>query len=151
MNIFEEVLHRLSSKTRIRALFKDVHVEDLERIVSRLNEVLAEKQEAREKEEEKRQEKLVSIENIKKLMADSGVSLGDLGISDQEGATKTKRRRNVQKYTFEYQTDAGDTVQWQGATTGRLPRDFQAYLERTGKSRLDCALEPIETEKTEEE
>ena len=55
-----------------------------------------------------------------------------------------KRRRNVQKYTFEYQTEAGDTVQWQGATTGRLPRDFQAYLVRTGKKRLQCALEPIE-------
>lgn len=147
MNIFEEVLHRLSSKTRIRSLFKDVHVEDLERIVARLNEVLAEKQETRQKEEEKRQEKLANIENIKKLMADNGVSMDDLGGLDQEGTQK--RRRNVQKYTFEYQTEAGDSVQWQGATTGRLPRDFQAYLERTGKSRLDCALEPITTETAE--
>ena len=147
MNIFEEVLHRLSSKTRIRSLFKDVHVEDLERIVSRMNEVLAEKQEVRQKEEEKRQEKLASIENIRKLMADNGVSMDDLGSLDQEGTQK--RRRNVQKYTFEYLTEAGDRAQWQGATTGRLPRDFQAYLERTGKSRLDCALEPITTETTE--
>lgn len=140
MNVFEEVLHRLSSKTRIRSLFKDVHVEDLERIISRMNEVLAEKQEVRQKEEARRQAKLNQIESIKKMMAESGVSMDDLGGLEQEAP---KRRRNVQKFTFEYQTETGDTVQWQGATTGRLPRDFQAYLERTGKKRLDCALEEI--------
>ena len=140
MNIFDEILHRLSSKTRIRSLFKDVHVEDLERIISRMNDVLEEKQEARQKEEAKRQEKLDQIESIKKLMAESGVSMDDLGGLEIDAP---KRRRNVQKYNFEYQTETGDTVQWQGATTGRLPRDFQAYLERTGKKRLECALEEI--------
>ena len=146
MNVFEEVLHRLSSKTRIRSLFKDVHVEDLERIISRMNDVLNEKQEVRQKEEAKRQAKLDQIESIKKMMAENGVSMDDLGGLELD---VPKRRRNVQKYTFEYQTETGDTVQWQGATTGRLPRDFQAYLERTGKKRLECALEEI-TESEEE-
>ena len=140
MNVFEEVLHRLSSKTRIRSLFKDVHVEDLERIISRLNDVLTEKQEVRQKEEARRQEKLDQIENIKKMMVESGVSMDDLGGLEIDAS---KRRRNIQKYTFEYQTETGDTVQWKGATTGRLPRDFQSYLERTGKKRLECALEEI--------
>ena len=144
MNVFEEVQHRLSSKTRIRSLFKDVHVEDLERIISRMNDVLKEKQEVRQKEEAMRQEKLDQIENIKKIMAESGVSMNDLGGLELDASNfKKKRRRNVQKYNFEYQTESGDTVQWQGATTGRLPRDFQAYLERTGKKRLECALEEI--------
>lgn len=135
MNVFEEIQHRLSSKTRIRSLFKDVHVEDLERIIARMNDVLAEKQEARDKEDEKRQAKLESIEAIKQIMSDRGVSLDDLGALEIEAP---KKRRNIQKYTFEFQTEAGDTVQWEGATTGRLPRDFQAYLDRTGKKRLDC-------------
>ena len=135
MNIFEEVQHRLSSKARIRSLFKDVHVEDLERIIARMNDVLAEKLEARDKEDEKRQAKLENIEAIKQIMTDRGVSLDDLGALEIE---IPKKRRNVQKYTFEFQTEAGDTVKWEGATTGRLPRDFQAYLDRTGKKRLDC-------------
>ena len=144
MNVFEEVQHRLSSKTRIRSLFKDVHVEDLERIISRMNDVLAEKQEVRQKAEAERQAKFDQIENIKKIMAESGVSMDDLGGLELDASNfKKKRRRNVQKYNFEYQTEAGDTIQWQGATTGRLPRDFQAYLERTGKKRLECALEEI--------
>lgn len=138
MNVFEEIQHRLSSKTRIRSLFKDVHVEDLERIISRMNDVLDEKLQVRDKEEEKRQAKLESIEAIKQIMNDRGVSLDDLGSLEQEAP---KKRRNIQKYTFEYQTEAGDTVQWKGATTGRLPRDFQAYLDRTGKKRLDCVAE----------
>ncbi|USE35920.1 H-NS family nucleoid-associated regulatory protein [Endozoicomonas sp. SCSIO W0465] len=145
MNIFEEVVHRLSSKTRIRSLFKDVHAEDLERIISRLNDVLTEKQEARAKDEEKRKKKQESVEAIKQIMADRGVSLNDLGLGNLElDETAPKRRRNIQKYTFEYENEAGELIKWEGATTGRLPRDFQAYLERTGKKRLDCALEQIE-------
>lgn len=144
MNVFEEVLHRLSSKTRIRSLFKDVHAEDLERIITRMNDVLTEKQEVRQMEEARRQAKLDQIESIKKMMAESGVSMDDLGGLELDVANhKKRRRRNVQKFTFEYQTETGDTVQWQGATTGRLPRDFQAYLERTGKKRLECALEEL--------
>ncbi|WP_067517365.1 H-NS family histone-like protein [Endozoicomonas ascidiicola] len=146
MNIFDEVLHRLSSKTRMRALFKDVHAEDLERVISRLNDVLTEKQEVRIKEEEKRQKKQESVEAIKQIMADRGVSMNDLGLGDldlSDDAPK-RRKRNIQKYTFEYQTEAGESVKWDGATTGRLPSDFQAYLERTGKKRLDCALVEIE-------
>ena len=145
MNIFEEVLHRLSSKTRIRQLFKDVHAEDLERIISRLNGALAEKQEARAKDEEKRKKKQESIEVIKQIMADRGVSMNDLGIGNLDlDEAAPKRRRNIQKYTFEYENESGELVKWDGATTGRLPSDFQAYLQRTGKKRLDCALSEIE-------
>ena len=118
MNIFEEVQHRLSSKTRIRSLFKDVHVEDLERIISRLNDVLAEKQDARARDEEKRKKKQESIEAIKQIMADRGVSMNDLGLGNLEWNTAApKRRRNIQKYTFEYENESGERVKWEGATT----------------------------------
>lgn len=47
MNIFDELLHRLGSKTRIRSLFKDVGMDEMERIINRLNEVLEEKDQRR--------------------------------------------------------------------------------------------------------
>ncbi|WP_252177558.1 H-NS family nucleoid-associated regulatory protein [Endozoicomonas sp. 4G] len=137
MNVFEEIHHRLSSKTRIRSLFKDVHVEDLERIISRMQNVLEEKVEARNKIDEERQAKLESIEAVKQIMAERGISMEDLDYLD---ITTPKRRRNVQRFTFEYQTEAGDTVHWDGSTTGRLPSDFQDYLNRTGKKRLECVV-----------
>lgn len=145
MNIFEEVLHRLSSKTRARQLFKDVHAEDLERMIARLQDVLNEKQEARAKDEEKRKQKLENIEAIRQFMVDRGVSINDLGLSTlEQDEVAPKRRRNVQKYMFEYQNESGELLKWEGATTGRLPRDFQTYLERTGKKRLECVLEAIQ-------
>ncbi|MDP0562609.1 MAG: H-NS family nucleoid-associated regulatory protein [Candidatus Endonucleobacter sp. (ex Gigantidas childressi)] len=138
MNIFDELLHRLSSKTRIRQLLKDVKAPELERILSRIKDTLKEKQLARDNEDAHRQLKIQSIEAIKQIMADRGVSMGDLGLG---GESTPRRRRNTQKYTFQYETNTGDSSSWEGATTGRLPRDFQTYLERTGKKRMDCVIE----------
>ena len=137
MNIFDELLHRLSSKTRIRSLFKDTGLDEMERIIKRLNEVLEEKSKEKHVEEQKRKEKLQSVEEIKKVMEEKGLSLSDLNLL-QEGGKEGKRKRNVSKHHFEYETASGDTVRWYGSTTGRLPKDFQDYLERTGKKRIDC-------------
>ena len=137
MNIFDEIMHRLSSKTRIRSLFKDVHLEDLERIIERLQSITEEKRVAHEAEQAKNKEKEESIEQIRQMLEAKGLSLSDLGVSEED---QPKKRRNVSKYTFEYVTKSGDTVQWYGSTTGRLPRDFQAYLDETGKKRLDCVV-----------
>ena len=137
MNMFEEIMHRLSSKTRIRSLFKDVHLEDLERIIERLQSITEEKRAAHEAEQAKNKEKEESIEQIRQMLEAKGLSLSDLGVSEED---QPKKRRNVSKYTFEYVTKSGDTVQWYGSTTGRLPKDFQAYLDETGKKRLDCVI-----------
>ncbi len=137
MNMFEEIMHRLSSKTRMRGLFKDVHLEDMERIIDRLQSLTEEKRASVEAEQEKNKEKEASIEQIRKILEEKGLSLSDLGGSEE---AQPKKRRNVSKYTFEYVTKAGDTVQWYGSTTGRLPKDFQMYLDQTGKKRLDCVV-----------
>ncbi|MGY0218502.1 H-NS histone family protein [Endozoicomonadaceae bacterium StTr2] len=141
MNIFEEVIHRLGSKTRIRSLFKDVHLEDMESMISRMNEVLEEKYQHRKKEELRRQEKQNSIEEIKKVMAHHGLTLDDFGDNPEKATVPARKKRNIKKFTFEYVDQAGDTVQWHGSTTGRLPKDFQVYLEKSGKKRTDCVVE----------
>ncbi|OQX36710.1 MAG: hypothetical protein B0D91_08510 [Oceanospirillales bacterium LUC14_002_19_P2] len=138
MNIFDEIQHRLASKTRIRALFKDVHIEDIERIISRLEGILEEKKDAVAADEAKRQAKQENIDEVRRLLAERGLSLDDLDPAEEAAP---KKRRNVQKFTFQYETNSGDTVTWHGSTTGRLPKDFQTYLDRTGKKRLDCVIE----------
>ncbi len=141
MNIFDEIVHRLGSKTRIRSLFKDVHLEDMESMITRMNEVLEEKYQHRKKEEERRQEKQSSIEEIKKVMAHHGLTLDDFGENIDKLTAQPRRKRNISKYTFEYVNQSGDSVQWHGSTTGRLPKDFQLYLEKHGKKRTDCIVE----------
>ncbi len=137
MNMFDEIMHRLSSKNRMRGLFKDTHFEDMERIIERMNSLLEEKRKDFEAEQEKNKEKAESIEQVRKMLEEKGLSLSDLGASDE---TQPKKRRNVSKHTFEYQTKAGDKVQWYGSTTGRLPKEFQTYLDDSGKKRVDCIL-----------
>ena len=142
MNIFEELHHRLSSKSRIRSLFKDASVQDLERVLARLNEVYQEKLDVRKAREEQRQQKLSDIKTIQKEMEALGLTLSDFDELDETGKVKGgRRRRNVSKHTFEYETLSGDTVRWYGSTTGRLPKVFQDYLEKTGKKRTDCIVD----------
>lgn len=136
MNIFDEIQHRLASKTRIRTLFKDVHIDDIERIISRLEGVLAEKKSAIAENEAKRQARQEDIDEVRRLLAERGLSLDDLDPSEEVGTIR--KRRNIPKYTFQYETISGDTITWHGSTTGRLPTDFQSYLDRTGKKRLQC-------------
>ncbi len=136
MNVIEELLHRLGSKTRIRSLLKDVGLDEMERIVKRLHEVCDEKKQERHEVEAKRKEKQHSIDEIKKVIESKGLSLADLGLLEK--GVEGKRKRNVSKHHFEYQTVSGDTVRWYGSTTGRLPKDFQDYLNKTGKKRIDC-------------
>ena len=136
MNISDEIYSRLSSKARIRSLFKDVHIDDLEKLIKRLVAVSNEKKEIKKKYEEQRQLKQSNIKDIKKIMEEKGISLNDLGMIEFKDVSK--KRKKLQKYTFEYETGSGTKTKWQGATTGRLPKDFQDYLDRTGKKRLDC-------------
>ncbi|MTI13587.1 H-NS histone family protein [Sansalvadorimonas verongulae] len=137
MNIFEEIMHRLSSKTRMRGLFRDVHVEDMERIVSRLQDVLDEKRQAVMAEQQKLQAKKDSIDAIRKMMEEQGVSLEDFG----QPAAGEKKKRNIKRYLFEYQDADGGVHQWEGSLTGRAPKLFQDYLQRAGKERADCIIE----------
>ncbi|MCK5894278.1 MAG: H-NS histone family protein [Endozoicomonadaceae bacterium] len=140
MNIFDEIQQRLASKTRIRALFKDIHIEDVERIISRLQGILVEKRDAIAENVAKRQAKLDDINEVHRILAERGLSLVDLDPSEEKGVT-AKKRRNIQRFTFQYTTNSGDTITWHGSTTGRLPKDFQTYLDLTGKKRLDCVIQ----------
>ncbi len=137
MNVFDEIMHRLSSKTRIRSLFKDVHVEDLDRIVQRLSDVLEEKQKAISLEKEKLEAKKSNIDVIRKMMAERGVSLEDFG----QLAHDEKKKRNIKRYLFEYFDERQTPHRWEGSLTGRAPKIFQEYLQRTGRERHDCIIE----------
>lgn len=142
MNIFDELHHRLSSKSRIRSLFRDASAQDLERVLFRLNEVCQEKLNVRKVKEEQRQQKLNDIKAIQKEMEALGLTLSDFDELDETDNVKgVRRRRNVSKHTFEYETLSGDKVRWYGSTTGRLPKAFQDYLEKNGKKRTDCIVD----------
>ena len=140
MNIFEESLAVLKSKTKLRTLFKNVHIEDVENVLSRVQAVLEEKKDEVEQQVAALQEKQEQLQTIIQLMKDHSISLEDLNDA-LAGKSTTRKRRDVQRMTFRYETDAGNEIIWEGSNAGRIPADFAAYLERTGKKRLDCVVE----------
>ena len=143
MNIFEESLAVLKSKTKLRALFRNVHIEDMENALSRVQAVLEEKTEEARQQAAALQEKQEQLQGIVQMMKEHGISLEDLNdaLAGKSVTRKPRKRRDVQRMTFRYETNGGNQVIWQGSNAGRIPADFAAYLERTGKKRLDCVVE----------
>ncbi len=140
MNIFEESLAVLKSKTKLRTLFKNVHIEDVENVLSRVQAVLEEKKEEVEQQAAAQQEKQEQLQTIIQLMKEHNISPEDLN-DTLAGKSTTRKRRDVQRMTFRYETNEGNEIIWEGSNAGRIPADFAAYLERTGKKRLDCVVE----------
>ena len=139
MNIFEESLSVLKSKVQLRKLFQDMHVEDIQRVISRIESIYEEKLDAQKEVEQEQQRKREAIEAVLKEMQDKGLDIGDLAVVGK-GTESNRKGKTRQRYQFEYQTEDGTTVTWEGATTGRIPAEFTAYLKRTGKERKDCIV-----------
>ncbi|MDP0561701.1 MAG: H-NS family nucleoid-associated regulatory protein [Candidatus Endonucleobacter sp. (ex Gigantidas childressi)] len=145
MNIFDDLLSLLHSKTRIRSLFRDIDNDEMTRIINRMSNVLDEKIKLKDKESEKRAERIKMLVEIQKNMKNHGLSIDDLyGTSGTSSSRDTKKQR--ERYSFQYDTISGDTVLWYGSGVGRLPKDFLLYLERTGKKRMDCVISENGTE-----
>ncbi len=137
MKLMDELNHRLASKSRMRSLFKDTSVEDLDKVLNRLREIYEEKLQAKAELDVQRQKKLKDIALIQKEMVDLGLTLADLDTCESVNT----RRKTATRHTFEYQNAAGETVYWHGSSTGRVPKEFQAFLNRTQKKRMDCVVE----------
>ncbi|MCK5894403.1 MAG: H-NS histone family protein [Endozoicomonadaceae bacterium] len=139
MNIFEESISILKSKSKLRALFKNIHIEDISNVLSRIQSVLTEKKNEVELQAVSLQEKQEYLKVIIQQMKAHNISLDELNASLAGKATR--KRRSVQRMTFRYETNGGDEIIWQGSNAGRIPSNFASYLERTGKKRLDCIVE----------
>ena len=138
MIVNDEIMHCLSSKTRIRSVVKDLSSVELEKMIGLMGAILDEKKEKVKADAVQKKAKQSSIDAINKLINEKGLSLDDFGVGH------TKKSRNIQRYNFEYSTLSGDRVEWMGALTGRVPKEFQQYLQRTGKKRADCIISSVD-------
>lgn len=138
MNIFEESLNILKSKVQLRKLFQDMHIEDVKSIISRVEAIYEEKMSLEQEEQQEQKRKLEAVEAVKSVMKEQGLDIEDLmSIVEAEPVRKGKPR---QRYQFQYEKTDGSVVTWEGATTGRIPAEFNEYLSRTGKERKDCIV-----------
>lgn len=141
MNIFDEALSVLKSKVQIRKLFQDMHAEDMQRVISRIEAIYEEKLMAQMEAEEENARKREAVEAVLKQMQELGLSTGDIAPTTTEGTPRKGKPR--QRFVFSYENTQGSSVNWQGATTGRIPAEFSDYLSRTGKERKDCIVSEL--------
>ena len=143
MNIFEESLNTLKSKVQLRKLFQDMHVEDIQNVIKRVEAIHEEKMLDHSKQEEEKNRKREAIEAVMKELEEKGLSLDDLqSLAEVDKPRKGKPRKGKprQRYQFQYEKEDGSAVNWEGATTGRIPAEFTEYLTRSGKERKDCII-----------
>ena len=142
MNIFDEALSVLKSKVQVRKLLQDMHAEDIQRIISRLEAIHEEKMAAQIEIEEEKARKKEALDSVREKMKELGLSMSD--IKELEEKVPGARKGTVrQRYIFSYEKADGSSVNWEGATTGRIPADFSDYLERTGKDRKECIVSEL--------
>ncbi len=137
MNIFDEAISVLKSKVQIRKLFQDMHAEDMQRVIGRIEAIYEEKLIAQMEAEEETARKREAVEAVLKQMQELGLSTEDIHSGNGETVRKGKPR---QRFQFRYENSAGESMDWEGATTGRIPGEFSEYLNRTGKDRKDCIV-----------
>lgn len=143
MNIFDEALSVLKSKVQVRKLFHDMHAEDLQRVISRIEAIYEEKLMTQIEFEEEQARKKEALDEMVKQMKSLGLSLNDIKDLVDEKSTDGRKGKVRQRYLFRYENASGEPVDWEGATTGRIPADFTDYLARTGKDRKACIVSEL--------
>ena len=78
MNIFEESLNLLKSKVQLRKLFQDMHVEDIQNVIKRVEAIHEEKMLDHIEQQEEKNRKREAIEAVMKELEEKGLSLDDL-------------------------------------------------------------------------
>lgn len=152
----------LSNRQNIRRFLKnnDMHVDQLTKIIDRLDAVRNEYLEEEKKQEELRKEKLEKLEEAKKVLRENGLSVNDLvqtemgnGLPRKSG----KRRSDAGKAKhnpmgiYAYEDEKGNKKEIQMPRVGRAPTEFTEYLHRTGKKRKDCLVREIDEKQSEKQ
>lgn len=119
-----EFLEVLTHARRFKAAVKDLSLEELQDLAAKLNKIIEEREAAAEEEEAAMAERVAKIEEIRKQMAEVGLSLDDLGAATAKAAPK-KRAPRPAKYKIEVD---GETITWTGQ--GRMPKVFKAELDK---------------------
>ena len=112
-------------------------------MISRVEAVYEEKIATQQEVEKQQARKKEALEALARQMKKLGLSPADMkAVVDDKGVDRRKGRTR-QRYLFRYEGADGASVDWEGATTGRIPADFTAYLERTGKDRKSCIIKKL--------
>lgn len=122
--VMSDFLEVLTHARRFKAAVKELSLEDLQDLASKLSKIIEEREESVKEEEAAMAERVAKIEEIRKQMEEVGLSLDDLGVSGTAKAIVKKRAPRPAKYQIESE---GETVTWTGQ--GRMPKVFKTQID----------------------
>ncbi|QSX31108.1 H-NS histone family protein [Shewanella cyperi] len=129
-----EFLEILTHGRRFKAAVKDLSVADLRDVAAKLEKVIADREAEAEEELKANAERIAKIEEIRKQMAEIGLSVDDLGVTGVAKPAGKKRAPRPAKYQIEVN---GETVTWTGQ--GRMPTVFKNEMDK-GRSMDDFLI-----------
>ena len=100
MNIFDEAHSALKSKVQVRRLFLDIHAEDLQRVISRVEAIYEEKIATQQEVEKQKARKKEALEALAKQMKKLGLSPADMKAVVDDKGTDRRKGRTRQRYLF---------------------------------------------------
>ena len=128
-----DFLETLTHGRRLKGAVKDLSLDELKSVASKLEKVIEERVAQAEAEEAANAERDSKIDDIRKQMEAVGLSIEDLG-SKVSKPTPKKRDPRPAKYTIEVN---GEAITWTGQ--GRMPTVFKNELN-AGKSIEDFLI-----------
>ncbi|QIR14083.1 H-NS family nucleoid-associated regulatory protein [Shewanella aestuarii] len=133
-----DFLDILTHGRRFKAAVKELSIEELHDLATKLNKIITEREEDAKAEEAANAERNARIAEILAQIENSGLSIEDLGEVSAVKAAPKKRAPRPPKYQI---TVDGELIQWTGQ--GRMPTVFKKEVD-AGKSLNDFLIPGME-------
>ena len=119
----------LNNLRSLRAIARDLSLEELESILEKVTIVVEEKRAVVAEEMRKEQEHAELIDKYKRLLEEDGIGLEELAANIEAlKTTKPVKKRAPRPAKYEYLNEEGEIMTWTGQ--GRTPKLIQIELDK---------------------
>ena len=124
-----EFINIITHERRLNAALKELDLNELQEIQTKLNNVISKREEEALEQEKALEEKRQKIAELKRNMQEAGIDISDI-LEDEIGGDKLaspKRKRAPKPPKYEFKDENGEHKTWTGQ--GRMPKALQNALD----------------------
>jgi len=126
----------LTHKNRLKAALKGLGLDDLLKLQDNIAEFIELSKDELERQKELEQQKQQNIEEVRKIIADKGLSFEE--VIGEVAKEQPVSGRSIVKQKYQIIDENGELHRWSGR--GRAPKPFQKYFD-AGNSKESCLIE----------
>ncbi|MFI3245139.1 MAG: H-NS family nucleoid-associated regulatory protein [Ferrimonas sp.] len=129
-----EFIEILTHGRRLKAQLKTLTIDELRDVFAKMQDIVNEREAEAEEESAANAERIAKIEALRKMMAEDGISVDDLGVNVD---TKSRKKRAPRPAKYKYILD-GEEHTWTGQ--GRMPKTINEQIKSGEKSLEDFLI-----------